>query len=149
MWCYRLRCGWLLGKRFLLLNHTGRRSGLPRQTVLEVVKYDADTDTYFVASGFGKQSDWYRNLLKTPTVSIQVGRRCMDVVAHPMTPEESGEAMVSYARRYPKAAKLICRQVGYRVDGSEEDYYTIGQEAIPFVELQQMDHGGLRHDTVG
>jgi mannose-6-phosphate isomerase-like protein (cupin superfamily) len=73
----------------------------------------------------------------------------MDVMAHPMTPEESGEAMVSYARRYPKAAKLICRQVGYRVDGSEEDYRTVGQEAIPFVELQQMDNGGLRHDTVG
>jgi hypothetical protein len=66
IWCYRLGCGWLLGKRFLLLHHLGRNSGLPRQTVLEVVKYDADTDTYFIASGFGKQSDWYRNLLKTP-----------------------------------------------------------------------------------
>ena len=99
IWCYRLGCGWLLGKRFLLLKHVGRRSGLPRQTVLEVVNYNADTDTYFIASGFGKQSDWYRNPLKTPAVSIQVGQRCIDVMAHPLTPEDSGKAMVTYARR--------------------------------------------------
>jgi len=148
IWLYRLGCGWLLGKRFLLLNHIGRRSGLPRQTVLEVVNYEADTDTFFIASGFGKQSDWYRNLLKTPAVTIQVGRWQMNVMTHPLTPEESGEAMVNYARRYPKAARLICRQVGYQIDGSEDDYRVIGQEAIPFVELQQMDNGGLRHDTV-
>ena len=34
---YRLRLGWLLGDRFLLLHHTGRKSGLPRQAVVEVV----------------------------------------------------------------------------------------------------------------
>jgi hypothetical protein len=36
---YRLHLGWLLGHRFLLLTHTGRRSGLRRQTVLEVMEY--------------------------------------------------------------------------------------------------------------
>ena len=138
IWVYRLGLAWLLGKRFLLLHHTGRRSGLPRQTVLEVVKYDADTDTYFIASGFGKQSDWYQNLLKTPAVSIQVGNRRMNVMAHPLTPEQSGEAMVDYARRYPKAARIICRQVGYQLDGSEDDYRAVGREAIPFVELRQI-----------
>jgi deazaflavin-dependent oxidoreductase (nitroreductase family) len=128
-----------LGKRFLLLNHIGRRSGLRRQTVLEVVNYDADTNTYFIASGFGKHSDWYRNLLKTPAVSIQVGNRRINVMAHPLTPEQSGEAMVDYARRYPKAARIICRQVGYEIDGSEDDYRAVGREVIPFVELRQVE----------
>jgi deazaflavin-dependent oxidoreductase (nitroreductase family) len=140
IWCYRLGCGWLLGKRFLLPNHLGRRSGLPRQTVLEVVKYDADTDTYFIASGFGKQSDWYRNLIKMPAARIQVGNRRMNVMARPLTPEQSGEVMVDYARRYPKAARSICCQVGYQVDGSEDDYRAVGREAIPFVELRQVDN---------
>jgi hypothetical protein len=62
----------------------------------------------------------------------------MNVIAHPLTPEESGEAMVHYAQRYPKAARLICRQVGYQVDGSEDDYRAVGREAIPFVELRKM-----------
>ena len=99
-----------------------------------------NSNTYFVASGFGKQSDWYQNILKTPTVSIQVGRQRMDVMTHPMRPEESGEAMISYARRYPKAAKVICRQVGYRVDGSEADYRTVEREAIPFVSLYPLEN---------
>jgi hypothetical protein len=30
---------WLFGERSLLLTHTGRRTGLRRQTVLEVVEY--------------------------------------------------------------------------------------------------------------
>jgi deazaflavin-dependent oxidoreductase (nitroreductase family) len=137
IWCYRLGCGWLLGKRFLLLTHTGRKSGIPRQTVLEVVDYDPDRGTYLIASGYGKQSNWYRNILKTPEVTIQVGQQKMNVVAHFLTPEESGEAMVNYARRYPKAARFICRKVGYRVDGAEDDYRTVGREAIPFIALCQ------------
>ena len=136
LWCYRLGCGWLLGKRFLLLTHIGRTSGLARQTVLEVVDYAPDTDTYVIASGYGKQSDWYRNLLTTPAVTIQVGRR-MDVMAHPLTPEESGEAMVSYARRYPTAARYLCRKMGYYVDSSDDEYRTVGREAIPFIASRQ------------
>jgi hypothetical protein len=62
----------------------------------------------------------------------------MNVMAHPLTPKQSGEAMVDYARRYPKAVRLICRQVGYQVNGSEDDYRMIGREVIPFVGLRQM-----------
>ena len=45
--------------------------------------------------------------------------------------------MIRYARRYPPAKRLICRQSGYQVDGSEDDFRVVGQEAIPFVELRQ------------
>ena len=40
IWLYQLHLGFLLGHRFLLLTHTGRRSGLLRRTVVEVVSYD-------------------------------------------------------------------------------------------------------------
>ena len=46
---YRLRLGWLFGSRLLLLNHIGRVSGKPRQTILEVAEHDGDS--YVVASG--------------------------------------------------------------------------------------------------
>ncbi len=135
LFLYRIGLGGLLSKRFLLLNHIGRKSGKARQTVLEVVNYDETADTYYIASGFGKRSDWYRNILAHPQIDIQVGWRKMSVTAVPLTPEESGQAMVDYARRYPTAAKNLGKLIGYDVS-TEEEYRTVGRESIPFIALR-------------
>jgi deazaflavin-dependent oxidoreductase (nitroreductase family) len=136
IWLYRLGLGGVLGKRFLLLKHTGRKSGLPRQTVLEVVDYNETSNTYYIASGYGEQSDWYKNIRKIPDVTIQVGRKESAVTAVPLTPDESGQAMVKYAHRHPKAAKELMRLCGYKVTGSEEDYFIVGRDIIPFIALE-------------
>jgi len=132
---YRLGLGGLLGGRFLLLNHTGRKSGKPRQTVLEVVNYDKAADTYYIASGFGKKSDWYLNILAHPEVNIQVRWRKMAVTAVPLTPEESGQAMVDYARRYPLAAQNLSKILGYNAS-TEEEFRAVARESIPFIALK-------------
>jgi deazaflavin-dependent oxidoreductase (nitroreductase family) len=136
IWFYRVGLGWLLGKRFLLLNHIGRKSGLTRQATLEVPDYDKETDTYFIAAGFGPRSDWFRNLQQTPDVTIQVGRRKLAVTAGFLTPEESGQKMVDYARKYPFAARNLIRFLGHRVDGTEASYRALGRDVIPFVALR-------------
>ena len=134
---YRFGLGWLLGGRFLLLNHIGRKSGLPRQTVLEVVNYDKAADTYYVAVGFGPKTDWYRNLLKTPQATIQVGHRKLTVTADPLSAEASGEAMVDYARRHPTAARNLSRLLGYDVkENTEAEYRRVGRELVQFVALR-------------
>lgn len=71
---YRAHLGWMLGHRFLLLTHTGRTSGLKRQTVLEVMRHDRSTGMYVVASGWGAKADWLRNVTQTPAVIVQSGR---------------------------------------------------------------------------
>ena len=123
---YRARLGWVLGDRFLLLNHIGRKSGLPRQTVLEVVQHDPDTDVYVVAVGFGEKSDWFQNILVDPDVSIQVGRRKIAVTAECLDPQTAGDILVDFARRYPMEAKMA-GVLGFEVDGSEEDYHEMGK----------------------
>lgn len=133
IWLYRLKLGWLLGRKFLLLHHFGRKSGKPRQAVLEIVKYDSETDTYFIASGFGTNSNWYQNLLHRPEVVIQVGLKQFNVTAVPLGSEKSGAAMVDYARRNPKAARTLSQFIGYSVDGSEETYRQLGETTIPFI----------------
>lgn len=133
---YRFRLGFLMGRRFLLLQHRGRKSGLQRETVLEVVSYEEETNTYTIASGFGRGSDWYRNVIANPDVTIRVGNKEMPAKARPLSPEESGEAMVRYGRRYPRAAREITRLMGFRADGTEEDYRTLGRDEIPFVVLE-------------
>jgi deazaflavin-dependent oxidoreductase (nitroreductase family) len=52
------------GQRLLLLQHTGRKSGNARLTVLEVVARDQATGTYIVASGFGEKADWFQILME-------------------------------------------------------------------------------------
>lgn len=139
IWFYRLGLGWLLGGRFLLLNHIGRKSGQQRQTVLEVVNHDKETDTYYVAVGFGPKTDWYRNLLQTPQATIQVKNRKLSVTADPLTPEASGEAMVDYARRHPTAARSLSRLLGYDVQAAtEEEYRRVGKELVQFVALRPL-----------
>src|SRR5690606_34219031 len=129
---YRLRLGWLLGGRFLLLTHTGRISGKQRQAVLEVVDHDSRDGSYVAPSGFGPRANWYQNVLATPHVTIQVGRRTMPVTAAPLSADDGAEIMARYARRHPTAAKQLCRIMGFGVDGTIGDYQEVGRH-IPFV----------------
>jgi deazaflavin-dependent oxidoreductase (nitroreductase family) len=137
IWLYRIGLGGLMTGRMVLLNHVGRKSGKMRQTVVEVARYDKATDTVYVASGWGVKSDWYRNLLANSEIAIQVGWRKMAVTAVPLTPEQSGEAMVDYAHRYSSAAKVLSnRLLGFEVDGTDEGYYALGHDAVPFMALK-------------
>jgi len=140
IWLYRLKLGGLVKNRMLLLHHTGRVSGQPRQNMLEIVKHDEGNDVYYLASGFGKRSDWYKNIVKQPAVSITVGREVKLVTAVPLSPQESAEMMVDYAHRNPRAAKELSKLCGLTVDGSDEDYATVGREYIPFVALKTINN---------
>ncbi len=130
---YRWRLGWLLGNRCVLIEHRGRRSGMTRRSVVEVVHRRLDDDSYGVAAGFGARSQWYRNLRAHPRAVIQVGRRRLAVDARPLTPAEGGEVMADYARRYPRTARRLCRFMGLSPIG--DDYRTVGAR-IPFLRLQ-------------
>ena len=59
---YDVGWGGLLGHRFLLLRHTGRRTGRQHAVVLEVLRHDPAAGEHVVISGFGPRADWLRNL---------------------------------------------------------------------------------------
>jgi deazaflavin-dependent oxidoreductase (nitroreductase family) len=129
---YRMKLGFLLGGRFMLINHVGRVSGKPRQVVVEVVNHDAVEGGYVAASGFGRDAAWYRNLRQTPDTTIQVGRRTIPVTATFLSSEEGAGLMARYGQRHPRAAKALSRLMGFSVDGSEADFRAVG-ERVPFV----------------
>lgn len=128
IWLYRLGLGDLLGTRFLLLTHTGRKSGRERETVLEVVRYDKEASTFVVAAGFGTRSDWYRNIRTNPSVTVQCGRKLWQMTATFLSPEQAGDEMLDYADRHPLALKELARFMGYRLDGSPESIRALGQD---------------------
>lgn len=126
LWFYRLGMGRLLGRRFLKLTHTGRKSGLPRHTVLEVVRFDRPANTYYIAVGFGKRSDWYQNILANPHVEVDSAGQHNQAVAVPLSADEAGDELVDYAHRHPAAFKELANFMGYRVDGTDADIHALG-----------------------
>ena len=140
---YRARLGRLFGHRLVMLVHRGRRSGRWRQVVVEVVVRDPTTGAVTVASGYGPSSNWYRNLLANPDAEIVLGSHRLGVRATQVPPEEGGDLMVDYARRRPRSARMVARQMGVPVDGNEAAFRALGV-ALPYVRLQPRDSNGTR-----
>jgi len=135
IWLYRLHLGWLLGGRFLMFRHIGRKSGLPRYTVVEVVRHDPSTDTYIIASGWGEKADWFQNIQQEPEVVLYSGRRQMAARAARLSLAEATGALKDYAGRHPLAFhKLAKMMVGQELEGSEADCRMLAQE-VPLVIL--------------
>ncbi|MFI5808555.1 nitroreductase family deazaflavin-dependent oxidoreductase [Streptomyces sp. NPDC051561] len=132
---FRIGLGPVFLGRLLLLTHTGRTSGLPRQTVLEVVAHDPLRRTWTLASGFGPKAQWYRNLRHSPQAVITVGRRRYPVTARFLDPGEGGRIMAEYAPKRPRAARLLCSYMGFPTDGSTETFQAAGEQ-IPFVRME-------------
>jgi deazaflavin-dependent oxidoreductase (nitroreductase family) len=132
IWLYKARLGWMLGKRFLKITHTGRTSGQPREVVLEVVKHDLSTKAYYVAAAWGDKSDWVKNVRADPRVQIQVGRQKMDAIAQQLSQDESETVILDYAQRHPATMKSLAGFMGYQVDGTEADFRELGRQLLMF-----------------
>lgn len=56
-----------VGGRIMVITHTGRRSGKRRRTP---VNYALVNDEIYCLAGFGKECDWFRNILANPQVEV-------------------------------------------------------------------------------
>ncbi len=133
IWLYRLKLGWMFGHRALLLTHIGRISGKPRQAMLEVVHYDKSTNSYYVASGFGEQADWFKNISKNPRVTIQAAGRKILVAAERLTVTEAEEIFRNYHLRHPKALRGLAKLIGYEIPEDEHKMLDFFKEQIPLI----------------
>lgn len=132
IWIYKAGAGKMLGSRLLMLEHTGRKSGVRRNVVLEVIGHPAQ-DRYLVASGFGERSQWFRNIKTHPEVSIYTDRHApAAATARIVTQQEADRALANYADRHPRAWKRF-RPVLEKTLG--EAISTTGT-SLPIVELR-------------
>lgn len=135
---YRWRLGWLLGRRFLLLGHIGRRSGRHYETVIEVVHYDTSSGAAIVMSGWGTKSDWYRNIELAGQATMTIGRQTLAVSSRVLSDEEAVEVLADYERRNrwirPVGRAVLSRLAGFTYDGSEFSRLSLVQQ-VPLVEL--------------
>lgn len=110
---YRAKLGWLLGRRFVRLHHLGRRTGIPRSTTVEVIRYTKTPLEIVVAAGYGKTSDWYRNLLHHRQTTIDLGSRAIAVTAYTVPGAEAEDILLGYSREHPHAARMLARLLGF------------------------------------
>lgn len=74
-----------VGGRIMVINHTGRKTGIKRQTPVNYTT--ADREIYCTA-GFGSKSDWYRNIMANPEVEIWLPDGWWAGVAEEVTDEQ-------------------------------------------------------------
>jgi deazaflavin-dependent oxidoreductase (nitroreductase family) len=117
IWIYRARLGFLFGSRVLMLEHIGRKTGLPRQVVLEVIDHPRP-DTYVVPSGFGDRAQWFRNVQANPRVRVYASGRAPALAsARVLGQQEADHALAAYQRKHPRAWGTF--QAGGRRDAGE------------------------------
>jgi deazaflavin-dependent oxidoreductase (nitroreductase family) len=123
---YRMRLGGLLGRRFLLLTHIGRKSGLLRRTVLEVLSYDCERREAVVMAGFGRGSQWVQNLEAGCPAAITIGREHFPSVAvRWLAVEEAVLVFGSYEARNrlfaPFLRVVLSSILGWAYHGTPQD----------------------------
>jgi len=135
IWLYRVHLGWLFGERFLLLTHTGRKSGQLHQTVLEVVRHDKPSNTYIIASGWGTRSDWMKNITKTPEVLIQIGNQRLSARAERLSPTQAECELRTYAQQHPEAFRRLAGLMTGQPWWDAPEYYEVLAKSVPMFAL--------------
>ncbi len=94
---WRLGLGPLAGRVWVLLTVTGRSSGLPRRTPLTPHVVGGKT---YVWCPYAGRSQWYRNLVANPVVTVQSSRGPQVMRAVSIEDDDEAVEVVSELRRF-------------------------------------------------
>jgi deazaflavin-dependent oxidoreductase (nitroreductase family) len=123
VWFHKLGFGgWerLIGAQWMLITTLGRKSGKPRETMVDVMDYDSATDTYYIEAAYGSRAGWVRNIEVHPRFEAQVGRRKFRARLSALSSENAGELMVKFYRAKPAYTRSVMAMVGMKFEGEEE-----------------------------
>ncbi len=121
---YRAHLGVLLGHRFLLLVHEGRRTGQRHETPLEVLLYDPTSREAVVAAAWGHRTQWLHNVEAGLAREVLIGRERYRPTHRVLDVEEASGMLQGYEEHsgLPKALvwRVLTYLLGWRYDGSAE-----------------------------
>ncbi len=122
-WLYRLHLGWVLGHRVVQITHRGRKSGLLRRTILEVLSYDPQTREVLVVSGWEGKTDWYRNIEREPALEVRIGRVHYRPIQEFLSPQETAQQILTLFRQHPREVRFVGPLLGIDLDAEEADLH--------------------------
>ena len=131
---WRLGLAPLVGRSFLLLTTTGRKSGLPRRAMLEYHTLDGRR---YIASAWGARADWYRNITANPHVTVQSARGTEAVLAQRVVAdEELIELYELFRRRAPVYLRWYLQSLAIQPDRAD---FLAKQDRIYWLRLDPTD----------
>jgi len=133
VYAYRVGLGWIFGKRLILIDHVGRKTGKLHRVVVEVVEWEKGTGNVIVVAGYGEQTQWYKNLREQPNTTIQIGSRKCAVAVELLAPQDREDIIARYLEKYGKLTGQLFSMIGYSWDGTETDARKIAREGLRFV----------------
>jgi len=143
-WTYRTTRGWI-GRRsgghpVLLLNTTGRRSGLPRTTAVIFTRDGSDMVVVASNGGSDRPPSWLVNLQTEPHVSVQIGRKQFAATAR-IADGPDHDRLWDLANRHNRGlSRLFHRGVRGRYDV----YQRHTDRPIPVVVLREIPQSAER-----
>jgi len=121
---YRWRMGRFLGHRFLLLTHTGRRTGKRLQTMLEVLEFRTEIHEAVVMSGFGPKANWLQNIEATNSAEIDIASEHFRAAFRILDEDEAVRVLSGYEQRnrfiLPIVRSVLSRLLGWKYTGTED-----------------------------
>jgi deazaflavin-dependent oxidoreductase (nitroreductase family) len=138
---YRRGWGGLLGHTFLLLVHTGRKTGKLHSTVAMVLRYDRRTHEAVICSAWGPDTDWIRNIRVRPALQVQIGRESFTPDQRFLSEDESLAVVARFRRAHPGRLRLLASVLGWgdlRSDTTARDFVS----TRPFISFRPADPAG-------
>ena len=148
-----MKLGFLFGERFIHLKHWGRKSGQLKETVIEVIDQDKTNGVLYSASGFGTQSQWFKNISVNNAVFVTLRNTEFEASASVLSADQATEVLLRYVKAHPNSIKSVARLSGYEMDGSEKDViafsqiikivkFTLHERINPLQHYPSRDHQG-------
>ncbi len=95
---WRMGLGPLLGQFMMVITTIGRKSGQPRRVVLE---YHQVQGRKYILAGWAEQSDWYKNTLANPYVTIQTASGTESMLMRRVLDAEELDSLFDIVRQHP------------------------------------------------
>ena len=113
LFLYRHGWGWMLGHTFLLLVHTGRKTGRAHTAVAQALAYDPETREVVICAAWGPTTHWLRNIQARPAQQIQIGRETFTPAQRFLSEDEAFSVATEFRHRHPWRLRLIALILGW------------------------------------
>lgn len=122
----------------MVLNHTGRKSGLRRRTPLN---YALVKEELYCTAGFGMAAQWYRNVIEQPQVEVWLPQGRWNGTAHDITGTPGAVGLMRQVLIGSGFAAFSAGINPYRITDDELARVTAGYRLIHIARTQTLTVG--------